>query len=212
MYFPREFPLPKSFISSFFSKLTSGDKPTPPPPLDPPDDPTRTNRLKPIIAFLYKALSSHGGPTSANVAADEDDYRKVIGSDLEWWFHGPPGCDYMMRMLTGQSTSAAADSGRVLFRFEPRSIEVVGDQCVIAEGWEGEKVYWVHVWSVRDGVITQFREYFNTWLTVRDVTPPPPPEEISSVSTSPEREKITLWKSRPGDLFKRSLPGLVLAI
>ncbi|CAN0891913.1 Wound-induced protein 1 [Linum grandiflorum] len=118
----------------------------------------------------------------------------------------------MMRMLT------AADSGRVPFRFEPRSIEVVRDQCVIAEGWEGEKVYWVHVWSVRDGVITQFREYFNTWLTVRDVTPPPLPaaaaaeEEISSVSTSPEREKITLWKSRPGDLFKRSLPGLVLAI
>ncbi|CAN0891911.1 Wound-induced protein 1 [Linum grandiflorum] len=102
----------------------------------------------------------------------------------------------MMRMLTGQST-------RVPFRFEPRSIEVVRDQCVIAEGWEGEKVYWVHVWSVRDGVITQFREYFNTWLTVRDVTPPPLPAA---------REKITLWKSRPGDLFKRSLPGLVLAI
>ncbi|CAN0891912.1 Wound-induced protein 1 [Linum grandiflorum] len=97
----------------------------------------------------------------------------------------------MMRMLTGQST--------------PRSIEVVRDQCVIAEGWEGEKVYWVHVWSVRDGVITQFREYFNTWLTVRDVTPPPLPAAAA-------REKITLWKSRPGDLFKRSLPGLVLAI
>ncbi|CAN1134345.1 Wound-induced protein 1 [Linum perenne] len=216
MYFPREFPLPKtlgSSLSSFFSKLTSGrllfpsdDKP----PLPGHHDPTgsssssksETARIKSIITFLYKALAQ-GGPTP-------DHHISIIGDDLEWWFHGPPGCDYMMRMLTGQqqlSPSTSASSGPT-FRFEPRSVEVVGE-CVIAEGWEGEKVYWVHVWSVRDGMITQFREYFNTWLTVRDVTPPPP--EISVVP-SPEREKITLWRSHPGDLFKRSLPGLVLAI
>ncbi|OMO84911.1 Wound-induced protein, Wun1 [Corchorus capsularis] len=56
---------------------------------------------------------------------------KVVASDLEWWFHGPPRCQHMMRMLTGESSHSE-------FRFEPRSIEVVGD-CVIAEGGKERK-------------------------------------------------------------------------
>ena len=140
---------------------------------------------KAMVDTLYKALAHGDTSTVAN----------LLASDLEWWFHGPPRCQYMMRMLTGESSHTE-------FRFEPRSIEVV-DDCVIAEGWEGAQVYWVHVWTLKDGLITQFREYFNTWLTVRDVTPP---------GCEIGHDSHTVWQSQPRDLARRSLPGLVLAI
>ncbi|GMP51409.1 hypothetical protein CsSME_00017649 [Camellia sinensis var. sinensis] len=95
----------------------------------------------------------------------------------------------MMRVLTNESA-------RAVFKFEPRSISAIDDQ-VIVEGWEGAQAYWVHVWTLRDGLITQFREYFNTWLTVTELI---------------GHESPTLWQSQPQDLVNRSLPGLVLAI
>ncbi|XP_050212858.1 wound-induced protein 1 [Mercurialis annua] len=122
---------------------------------------------------------------------------KLLATDLEYWFHGPPHCQHMMRVLTGQAH-------RSEFRFEPRSVEVIGD-CVIAEGWEGAQAYWVHVWTLKNGVITQFREYFNTWLTIEDISPEHR-WEIGQGSTH------TLWQSHPRDLYNRSLPGLLLAI
>ncbi|KAI3474396.1 hypothetical protein Pfo_029257 [Paulownia fortunei] len=99
-----------------------------------------------------------------------------------------------MKMLTGKSSLSD-------FKFEPRSIDAIHDDCVIVEGWEGAQVYWVHVWTLKDGVITQFREYFNTWLTVRDLRP------LNCL-----RSTSTLWQSHPQDVSKRSLPGLMLAI
>ncbi|KAL2337638.1 hypothetical protein Fmac_012084 [Flemingia macrophylla] len=138
------------------------------------------------VESLYKALLGQGQmETVAN----------MVASDLEWWFHGPPQCQHMMRMLTGET---ALNKG---FRFEPRTVAAFGD-CVIAEGWEG-KAYWVHVWTVKNGLITQFREYFNTWLVVRD---------LRSHTWQNRLHNITLWQSQPRDLYHRSLPGLVLAI
>ncbi|KAL3536585.1 hypothetical protein ACH5RR_005046 [Cinchona calisaya] len=97
-------------------------------------------------------------------------------------------------MLTGKSSHKA-------FKFNPRSIEAVVADYVIVEGWEGVQAYWVHVWTIKGGLITQFREYFNTWLTVAILKP------VGCCSTS-----STLWQSHPRDLAKRSLPGLMLAI
>ncbi|KAL8517139.1 hypothetical protein ACS0TY_015379 [Phlomoides rotata] len=68
-------------------------------------------------------------------------------------------------MLTGKSSPSD-------FKFRPRSSNSIDDECVIVEGWEGDQVYWVHVWTLKDGVITMFREYFNTWLTVKDLRRP----------------------------------------
>uniref|UniRef100_A0A5B6YJ35 Putative wound-induced protein 1 n=1 Tax=Davidia involucrata TaxID=16924 RepID=A0A5B6YJ35_DAVIN len=135
---------------------------------------------KATVDALYKALAS--GETKM-VAG-------LLASDLEWWFHGPQNCQYMMRVLTGES-------GHGEFRFEPRSITDIDDGRVIAEGWEGAQVYWVHVWTLKDGLITQFREYFNTWLTVTEL-------RLHDIPT--------VWQSQPRDLVNRSLPGLVLAI
>ncbi|KAA0065331.1 hypothetical protein IC582_019948 [Cucumis melo] len=136
---------------------------------------------------LYKSLAA--GRTHA--------VAKFLAADLEWWFHGPPHCQYMMRILTGESSHGE-------FRFEPRSITAIGDSVIVAEGWEGAQVYWVHVWTLKDGLITQFREYFNTWLVVTDLRQPAW-EEI-------RHDGMTVWRSQPRDLFHRSLPAIVLAL
>lgn len=141
---------------------------------------------KATVEALYKALLGQG---------QMDLVANMLASDLEWWFHGPPHCQHMMRVLTGETS---LEKG---FRFEPRSVTAIGE-CVIAEGWEG-KAYWVHVWTMKNGLITQFREYFNTWLVVRD---------LRSQTWENRLENMTLWESQPRDLYSRSLPGLVLAI
>ncbi|KAJ4971776.1 hypothetical protein NE237_004875 [Protea cynaroides] len=154
------------------------------------------NRNKAIVEKLYRALKS----------VDTITVARLVATDLEWWFHGPPRCQHMMRVLTGDCISTE-------FSFQPRNVTGIHDR-VIVEGWEGVQVYWVHVWTLHDGLITQLREYFNTWLTVKDVSPSSPP------SSSPKCEvevvkhdgSTTLWQSQVGDQQNRSLPGLVLAI
>ncbi|KAJ7950071.1 wound-induced protein 1-like [Quillaja saponaria] len=74
---------------------------------------------KSTVEALYKAL----------VKGYIEIVAKLLASDLEWWFHGPPKCHHMMRVLTGETTH---DN---VFRIEPRCITAIGD-CVIAEGWE----------------------------------------------------------------------------
>ncbi|KAI3974693.1 hypothetical protein MKX01_004422 [Papaver californicum] len=119
--------------------------------------------------MLYESLK-HG---------DNKTVTKLLAIDLECFlsiniemnnlqniflkFHGPPNCQHMMRMFTGESLDLE-------FKFEPRNITVIDDR-VIVEGWEGNEAYWVHVWTVdiQNGLITQFREYFNTWITIRDL-------------------------------------------
>ncbi|CAL9228738.1 unnamed protein product [Arabidopsis halleri] len=141
------------------------------------------------IELLYKALQQ--GDTST--------VTKVVASDVEWWFHGPHHCQHMMRLLTGEPRS------QVSFRFEPSSVQVVvpGHDCVIAEGWEGSHVYWVHVWKLKDGVVTELREYFNTWLTVTDYS-------LGAIGW--DMGRCTVWESVPRDLARGSLPSLLLAI
>ncbi|XP_057487552.1 wound-induced protein 1-like [Actinidia eriantha] len=137
------------------------------------------NQNKAAVKVLYEALGS----------GDVERVTGLLATDLEWWFHGPQNCQHMMRVLTGESDQNE-------FMFEPRSITAIDDR-VIVEGWEGAQAYWVHVWTLKDGLITQFREYFNTWLTVTDLI---------------RHQSPTLWQSRSRDLANRSLPGLVLAI
>ncbi|KNA08915.1 hypothetical protein SOVF_158330 [Spinacia oleracea] len=144
-----------------------------------------------IVQDFYNALAK----------GDGDNVSKHLASDLEWWFHGPPQCQHMRRVLTGESNHPE-------FQFEPRSITTIDEDRVIAEGWEGAHSYWVHVWTLKDGLITQFREYFNTWLTVRDLRPQNGKWEIKPVNA-----KGTLWQSQISGLSStRSMPGLVLAI
>ncbi|RZC86040.1 hypothetical protein C5167_026720 [Papaver somniferum] len=43
------------------------------------------------ICALYQALS----------ARDKETIERLLASDIEWWYHGPPAHQYMMRFLTG---------------------------------------------------------------------------------------------------------------
>ncbi|GLJ38421.1 hypothetical protein SUGI_0782410 [Cryptomeria japonica] len=102
-----------------------------------------------------------------------------------------------MRLLTGLSHHTG-------FSFRPDTLTAVGDK-VFVEGYLGESLYWVHVWTVENGIATEVREYFNTSLVVTDFNPPSSSSGKSSVCRP-------LWQSELGKSDGESMPGLVLAI
>ncbi|CAJ1960507.1 unnamed protein product [Sphenostylis stenocarpa] len=138
-------------------------------------------RNRETVKTVYKAL--HDG--------DTEKLAKVVRTELEWWYHGPPRCEHMMRVLTGGSTPKG-------FRFRPRRIRAVGDR-VMVEGWEGAGEYWVHVWTLRHGIIAQLREYFNTFITV-------------VLRVSEDGDEARLWRSSDRVRVHVSLPDLVLSV
>ncbi|CAL4930567.1 unnamed protein product [Urochloa decumbens] len=161
-----------------------------------------------LVLRLYEALN----------AGEARRAQELLAPDLEWWFHGPPARQHMMRLLTGAT-------GGVGFAFSPRSVDAFGS-TVIAEGADdARQLYWVHAWTVGpDGVITQLREYFNTDLTVTLLSSganaaaaaiaaaPPKQGAASPSSSSSAGGPKCLWQSRRADSAHKSLPGLVLAI
>ncbi|KAG6471843.1 wound-induced protein 1-like [Zingiber officinale] len=152
-----------------------------------------------VVESLYDALS-RGDAAAAEAAMAED---------VEWWFHGPRRCQYMRRVLTGEADERGG------FRFRPRRVTAVGGPWVVAEGWEGKHAYWVHAWAVEHGVITLFREYFNTSLTVISHGQLRGGGAASSTSAVGQMGAGggALWQSEaPEREGRRSLPGLLLAI
>ncbi|KAL7201398.1 hypothetical protein ACSBR1_033153 [Camellia fascicularis] len=146
---------------------------------------------KNIAKALYKALARG----KLEIVA------QLLATDLEWWYHGPPNCQHMMLLLTGKSRHNNSADDDDEFQFKPRSITSVAD-LVILEGWDDlKRYYWVHVWTIKDGAITQFREYFNTWLTV-----------LLQVPEEARKESVRLWQSDPEQRLNRSLPDLMLAV
>ncbi|KAJ3676470.1 hypothetical protein LUZ60_003882 [Juncus effusus] len=139
------------------------------------------NSNKNLVVKLYNALNKR----------DVDTVHQLLNPDLEWWFHGPPHHQHMMRLLTGSSPD---DS----FLVVPYSICTIGS-IVLVEGTDlSGTVYWAHAWTVSpQGVIVQVREYFNTSLIVTKLD---------------DKYFKPVWKSRLPDWARKSLPGLVLAI
>ncbi|CAL9040745.1 unnamed protein product [Musa banksii] len=144
---------------------------------------------KEVVESLYEALSRDDAAAAAALMAE----------DVEWWFHGPRRCQYMRRLLTGEA-------GHRDFRFRPRRVAEVGG-WVVAEGWEGKHAYWVHAWVVEGGVITRFREYFNTAVTVQELRP-----AEAGMDSVARGGGSAVWQSEARAHLGRSLPGLVLAI
>lgn len=155
-----------------------------------------------VVRALYEALGSR----------DVDTVHRLLAADLEWWFHGPPSDQFMMRLLTGVSSDES-------FVFKPLAIASFGP-TVLAEGCDHSRsISWVHAWTVTDGVITQVREYFNTSLTVTRLSnsdfttsPTSPISAASSTSSSSSRHCPSVWESSFSNQVGKSVPGLVLAI
>ncbi|KAK1321949.1 Wound-induced protein 1 [Acorus calamus] len=157
-----------------------------------PQSPAPSEELnKSVVLALYDALNTR----------DVSTVHRLLAPDLEWWFHGPPHFQFMMRLLTGLSPNEP-------FLFKPQKIAAFGP-TVLAEGSDSVRnINWVHAWTVvcgTDGLmITQVREYFNTSVTVTRVAPPS--SSSSSLHCLPQQ---LLWESTPSE---ESVPGLVLAI
>ncbi|CAN1165074.1 Wound-induced protein 1, partial [Linum perenne] len=138
-----------------------------------------------VVLSLYEALSSR----------DVETVTKILAPNLDRWFHGPPSHQFLMRLLTQEISES--------FEFVPKSIAPFGS-IVIAEGCDSEKgIYWVHAWTLTDGIITQVKEYFNTFLTVT---------RFKVNSRSKSKLSSTVWESSLSNLVGKSVPGLVLAI
>ncbi|CAI0419661.1 unnamed protein product [Linum tenue] len=131
-----------------------------------------------------------------------------------------------MRLLTGadNNSNIKDQSIQSSFSFSPKSIASFGS-IVIAEGCDSERgIYWVHAWTVTDGIITQVREYFNTSLTVTRLSSSSAAAKIgrsrsksrSSASSTAEIASVhycpSVWESSLSNLVGKSVPGLVLAI
>ncbi|XP_028782260.1 wound-induced protein 1-like [Neltuma alba] len=138
---------------------------------------------KKLVLTLYDALNS----------GDSETVVGIVASHLEWWFHGPPSHQFLMRLLTGHPSSSHT------FRFLPQSIASFGPTVVVEGCDPSRSISWVHAWTVADGIITQVREYFDTSLTVA---------RFGHSNSSDD----SLWESTVSNLVGKSVPGLVLAL
>ncbi|KAG7037026.1 Senescence associated protein 20, partial [Cucurbita argyrosperma subsp. argyrosperma] len=162
------------------------------------ESPSEQNEISvAIVTALYEALSSK----------DVETVHRLLAPDLEWWFHGPPSHQYLMRLLTGVSSSS--------FVFAPISIVAFGP-TVLAEGYDTKRaVSWVHAWTITDGVITHVKEYLNTSVTVKRFATAADEESPSSSPPYAEADTLTttncqsVWQSK---VCGESVPGLVLAL
>nr|GMC94309.1 wound-induced protein 1-like [Ipomoea batatas] len=147
------------------------------------------SRNKAVVIALYEALSSR----------DVEKVQKLLASDLEWWFHGPPSHQFLMRILTCTADSAAAADS---FQFKHQTIDAIGSSVVLVEGCDPPRnITWVHAWTVTDGVITQVREYFNTYLTVTRFG------DAAAASIAP-LSCTSVWESSLPNRGGKSVPGL----
>lgn len=155
---------------------------------------TLEESCKRVVGALYEALN----------ASDVETVHQLLAPDLEWWFHGPPTHQHLMRLLTGSSSSGDP------FLFDPVSLVAFGS-TVLVEGYEERRsVAWVHAWVVTDGIITQVREYFNTSVTVTRLTNTDAPS--SSTTAAPSVLCTCVWQSKVCESMGKSVPGLLLAL
>ncbi|KAG5416167.1 hypothetical protein IGI04_003734 [Brassica rapa subsp. trilocularis] len=142
-----------------------------------------------VVLKLYDALRSR----------DAESVHRILTPDLDYWFHGPPPHQFLMRTLTGVSPP---------FEFAPLSVVSFGS-TVIAEGCDAaSSVSWIHAWTVSHGIITQVREYSNTSLTVTRIG-----GVVAGRSAEIARSHCpSVWESKFSGRAGKSVPGLVLAI
>ncbi|RZC55797.1 hypothetical protein C5167_014656 [Papaver somniferum] len=184
---------------------------------------TEASNRRTIRAF-YEALNGR----------DVETIQRLLASDIEWWYHGPPGHQYLMQFLTGTSsnsctgsrTSSASSSSSSddhediedSFLFVPSSITAFGSLVVVEGCHLSRLVSWVHVWTVSDdnGIVTQLREYFNTSLTIKrfenNWNSNTSKSSTSKSSRTSPLVNSAVWESKLSSTIGKSVPGLLLAI
>ncbi|KAJ7557344.1 hypothetical protein O6H91_05G122800 [Diphasiastrum complanatum] len=131
--------------------------------------------------------------------------RLLLVEDLEWWFHGPPSERHLMHMLTGANRLGS-------FSFVPQRVSTIGAQVFVEGQGATPKACWVHVWTVKSGLLAELREYFNTSVTVTGCENS---ETFKSKSSQGSDQCIPfnlhqpIWQSK---FTGHSMPELILAI
>lgn len=147
-----------------------------------------------VVLKLYEALRSR----------DVKSVHQILTPDLEYWFHGPPPHQFLMRVLTGGVSPSSSS-----FEFVPLSVVSFGS-TVIAEGCDAaSSISWIHAWTVANGIITQVREYSNTSLTVTRIGNVVAGRRSAEIAPS---HCPSVWESQFSGRAGKAVPGLVLAI
>ncbi|CAD5322684.1 unnamed protein product [Arabidopsis thaliana] len=148
-----------------------------------------------VVLKLYEALRSR----------DVKSVHQILTPDLEYWFHGPPPHQFLMRVLTGGVSPSSSS-----FEFVPLSVVSFGS-TVIAEGCDAAtSISWIHAWTVANGIITQVREYSNTSLTVTRIGNVVAGRRSAEIA--PPSHCSSVWESQFSGRAGKPVPGLVLAI
>ncbi|CAM8961330.1 unnamed protein product [Rhodiola kirilowii] len=153
-----------------------------------------------VVKALYDALSSK----------DIVQVHKLLAPHIDWWYHGPPNHQHLMRLLTGSSHRGDP------YNFVPLSVTAFGSMVVVEGHDEDRSITWVHAWTVDDyGIIRNVREYLNTWVTVTrldaasDSSAESSPTSSSSSTSSTTSSCQSVWESQHS---KTDVPCLLLAI
>ncbi|XP_050122990.1 uncharacterized protein LOC126600469 [Malus sylvestris] len=88
-----------------------------------------------VVLALYDVLSSR----------DVDTVLQIVALDLEWWFHGPPTHQFLMRLLT--------DSPNESFQLIPQSITSFGPPVLVESCDRDCSISWVHTWTVVHSIL-----------------------------------------------------------
>ncbi|HSV47771.1 MAG TPA: nuclear transport factor 2 family protein [Ramlibacter sp.] len=116
-----------------------------------------------VVQAAYAAFGS----------GDVESILKLVADDVDWKFYGAKGLPYTGAFRTKGDVAtwfASVAQADDIQAFEPREFIVGGDHVTVL-GWErtralpGDKVFetdWVHIFTVRDGLVVRFWGMYDT--------------------------------------------------
>jgi hypothetical protein len=141
-----------------------------------------------LVRKLYESISKE------NIAT----LKSCLSSELDWWYHGPPGHQHMKFLLTGITRCKS-------YIFNPNEIWTIGNRVFVEGPGKAPNGSWVHIWTIKDNLCVVLREYSNTAIMVTNVTP--------SINEQLETHDVPyIWQSRLARIRDMNKPGIVLAI
>lgn len=106
--------------------------------------------------------------------ADIPGLLEILSDDIDWWIPGSPEQIPGSGRIRGREAVGGffvtLDESQEFTHFEPQEFISQGDRVVVSGNYKGRTrpagrefdIDWLHVFTVRDGRVTAFREYFDT--------------------------------------------------
>jgi len=142
-----------------------------------------------LIKKLYEAISKD----------DIVNLKSCMSSELDWWYHGPPGHQHMKFLLTGITRCKT-------YVFNPNEIWVIGNRVFVEGPGKTPNGSWVHIWTIKDNLCMALREYSNTAIMVTNIA------RSLDEKNKNHQDIPYIWQSRLARIRDMNKPGIVLAI